>query len=313
MGRTDFPTYAAGMKTLSPPASYVLSFDVEEHHRIEAAAGVACSPEQRAVYAERMEDRTRMILNVLAVADVKATFYVVGQIAETHPKLVRDIAEAGHEVGTHSHDHRRVHRFTPEEFAADVRTSKDQLEQVTGQPVYGFRAPTFSIVRQTAWAVDVLAEVGLAYDSSIFPVRHDRYGIPDAPRTPFIAVGRTRDILELPPATYRLLGQNLPVAGGGYFRLFPPIIMRAGLSQLRRRTSPAVGMLYFHPWEFDPDQPKLPLKRLSKWRTYVGIGKSTTRLERLLKQYPFRRAIDVVNDLSAVRDSLPRFAVGGVN
>ncbi|QEL17226.1 XrtA system polysaccharide deacetylase [Limnoglobus roseus] len=290
--------------------SYVLSFDVEEHHRIEAAAAVECSSKQMAIYAERMEDRTRMILDLLAAAGVKATFYIVGQIAETHPKLVRDIADAGHEVGSHSYDHRRVHRFTPEQFADDVRVSKDRLEQTTGQPVYGFRAPTFSIVRQTAWAVDVLAEVGIVYDSSIFPVRHDRYGIPDAPRTPFLAFGRTREILELPPATYRVLGQNLPVAGGGYFRLFPPIVMRAGLSQLRRKTSPAVGMLYFHPWEFDPDQPKLPLKWLSKWRTYVGISKSTAQLERLVKRYSFRRAIDVVNDLLADRDSLPRFAVG---
>lgn len=290
-------------------ASFILSFDVEEHHRIEAAVGLACSPELKAIYAGRMEDRTRKILDLLAAAGAKATFYVVGQIAETHPKLVHDIAAAGHEVGTHSHDHQRVHRFTPEAFTEDVRVSKDRLEQASGQPVTGFRAPTFSVVRQTGWAVDVLANVGIEYDTSIFPVRHDRYGIPDAPRTPFVAVGREREILELPPATYRVAGQNLPVAGGGYFRLFPLAVMRAGLSQLRRKTSPAVGMLYFHPWEFDPDQPKLPLKRLSKWRTYVGIGKSTARLERLLKSYPFRRAVDVVRDLSAIRDSLPRFSV----
>ena len=221
-----------------------------------------------------MEATTRKILEILASFQVRATFFIVGEIAETHPKLVRDIAEAGHEIGSHSHDHRRVHRFTPAAFAGDLRTSKDRLEQAGGRAVSGFRAPTFSVTRETAWAIDVLSEAGFTYDSSIFPVRHDRYGIPDAPRTPFVAVGREREILELPPATWRMLGQNLPVAGGGYFRLFPPFVMRAGLSQLARTTSPAVGMLYFHPWEFDPGQPKLPLKRLSKWRTYVGVGKS---------------------------------------
>lgn len=293
----------------TPEFSCILSFDVEEHHRIEAAYGLETPANSRDEYAKRMEATTRKILDRLAAFEAKATFFIVGEIAETHPKLVRDIADAGHEIGSHSHDHRRVNRFTPESFAEDLRTSKDRLEQAGGQPVSGFRAPTFSVVRATAWAVDVLAEVGFTYDSSIFPVRHDRYGIPDAPRTPFIAVGREREILELPPATWRMLGQNLPVAGGGYFRLFPPFVMRAGLKQLAKRTTPAVGMLYFHPWEFDPEQPKLPLKRLSKWRTYVGIGKSFDRLDRLLMRYPFRRAVDVVNDLLKVKDSLPRFAV----
>lgn len=290
-----------------PPAANILSFDIEEHHRIEAAFGLSCPSDLQSEYARRMETTTRKILDRLAAFQAKATFFIVGEIAESHPKLVRDIADAGHEIGSHSHDHRRVNRFTPESFAEDLRTSKDRLEQAGGRAVRGFRAPTFSVMRETAWAIDVLAEVGFAYDSSIFPVRHDRYGIPDAPRTPFVAVGREREILELPPATWRILGQNLPVAGGGYFRLFPPFVMRAGLSQLARRTSPAVGMLYFHPWEFDPDQPKLPLKRLSKWRTYVGIGKSFDRLDRLLQRYPFRRGIDVVEGLT--RESLPRFGL----
>lgn len=290
-------------------SGYVLSFDIEEHYRIEAAATIECSPEMKLDYANRMERSTRAILERLAAANVKATFYIVGQIAETHPKLVRDIAAAGHEIGTHSYDHQRVHRFTPQTFAADLRRSKAVLEQTSGVEVFGYRAPTFSVVRQTAWAIDVIAECGLIYDSSIFPVRHDRYGIPDAPRTPFIAVGKTSEILELPPATWRIAGQNLPVAGGGYFRLFPLMIMKAGLSQLRRTTKPAMGMTYFHPWEFDADQPKLPLMALSKWRTYVGIRKSFRRLEHLLKRYPFRRAIDIVRELEPQRSTLPRFTI----
>ena len=291
-------------------SAVVLSFDVEEHHRIEAAVGLKSVDHLKTEYAQRMETTTRRLLDQLANANVKATFYIVGQIAETHPKLVRDISDAGHEVGTHGWDHQRVHRFTPESFRNDIRQSKEALEQATGQPVYGYRAPTFSVMRQTAWAVDVLAESGLLYDSSIFPVRHDRYGVPDAPRVPFMVCGEEREILELPPSTFRFLGQNLPVAGGGYFRLFPLQFMEAGIRQLARNGSP-LAMLYFHPWEFDPDQPRLPLKRLAKWRTYVGITKSTDRLERLLKRYQsrFRRAIDVVNQLESQRDELPRYAL----
>ncbi len=288
----------------------VASFDVEEHHRIEAAVGLPVSAELRTDYAARMEAATRHLLDQLAAAQVTATFYVVGEIARSHPKLVRDIHEAGHEVGSHSWDHRRVHRFSPGSFRDDLRTSKDALEQVTGSAVFGFRAPTFSVMRETGWAIDVLAECGFEYDSSIFPVRHDRYGIPDAPRVPFIALGREREILELPPLTYRIAGMNLPVAGGGYFRLFPLFVMRAGLRRAARSAVPQVGMLYFHPWEFDPDQPKLPLKRLARWRTYIGVRKTTARLARLLGEFPFRRAIDAVRDLKASGAELPRFKIG---
>ncbi|HVL12598.1 MAG TPA: XrtA system polysaccharide deacetylase [Gemmata sp.] len=291
---------------------HVASFDIEEHHRIEAAHGLSVPAQTREEYARRMETVTRHLLAHLAALDVKATFYVVGEIARTHPALVRDIRGAGHEVGSHSWDHRRVHAFTPETFREDLRRSKEALEDVTGEAVVGFRAPTFSVVRKTAWAVDVLSECGFEYDSSIFPVRHDRYGIPDAPRGPFLARGERREILELPPLTYRRLGFNLPVAGGGYFRLFPLAVMRAGLRQNRRSataTSPLVSMLYFHPWEFDPDQPRLPLGRVSRWRTYVGMRRTTARLKSILHAYPFTRAIDAVRAIRASGVELPRYSV----
>jgi polysaccharide deacetylase family protein (PEP-CTERM system associated) len=280
---------------------------VEEHHRIEAAVRLEVTADAKAEYAHRMEATTRRLLDQLAAAGAKASFYVVGEIAKTHPGLVRAIHDAGHEVGSHSYDHRRVHRFTPETFREDLLKSKDALEQAIGAAVYGFRAPTFSVMRETGWAVDVLAECGFEYDSSVFPVRHDRYGVPDAPRGPFIAVGREREILELPPLTYRIAGLNLPVAGGGYFRLFPLGFMRAGLRQAARSQPPSVGMLYFHPWEFDPEQPRLALGKLSRWRTYVGVGRTTARLGSLLSDYPFRRAIDVVRDIRASGVELPRF------
>jgi polysaccharide deacetylase family protein (PEP-CTERM system associated) len=291
-------------------ATVILSFDVEEHDRIEAATGLCVAESAKADYARRMDDRTRLILDRLAARNVTATFFIVGQIARTHPGLVRDIAAAGHEVASHSWDHRRVHRFDPASFRDDLRSSKDALEQAGGKPVVGFRAPTFSVVRETGWAIDVLAECGFRYDSSVFPVRHDRYGVPAAPRGPFRAEGRERTILELPPATYRLFGQNLPVAGGGYFRLFPPAVMRAGIRQLATRTHPPIGTLYFHPWEFDPDQPRLPLGRFARWRTYVGIGKSLGRLQRLLdRPYTFRRAVDVADEIERTAVELPRFRI----
>lgn len=292
------------------PSPIVLSFDVEEHDRIEAAVHLSVSPDLKRTYADRMEAATRRLLDQLAAGGVHATFYVVGEIAVSHPRLVRDIAAAGHEIGSHSHTHWRIHRFSPDTFREDLKRSVDALEQISGQKVFGFRAPTFSLMTPTAWAVDELLRVGLTYDSSIFPVRHDRYGVPTAPRGPFHLEGTAGRILELPPLTLRKFGQNLPVAGGGYFRLFPLWFMRAGLKQVKD-TPNAVGMLYFHPWEFDPGQPKLPLGKVSRFRTYVGVGQSERRLGRLLTAYSgrFRRAIDVANELATAE--LPSFRLAG--
>lgn len=282
----------------------ILSFDVEEHDRIEAAANLTCPLHLHDEYGRRMEDTTRRLLDLLARHETRATFFIVGQIAEERPDLVRDIHAGGHEIASHGWDHQRVHRFTPAEFAEDLRKSKDALEQAAGVEVVGYRAPTFSIVRETGWAIDVLAECGYRYDSSIFPVRHDRYGIVDAPRTPFRAMGERESLLELPPVTLRCLGYNVPVAGGGYFRLFPMKLLEAGVHQIQQLEASA-AMLYFHPWEFDADQPRLPLSRLSRWRTYVGTKSSFTRFERLLTRHQFERAINVVERLE--RMELPEF------
>ena len=174
-----------GPHTAAANPRVVLSFDVEEHYRIEAAAGLTISPDFQAHCRERLDVSTRWVLERLARDGVRATFFIVGKIAEHNPQLIRDIHGAGHEVASHSWDHRRVHHFTPETFREDLRRSKHALEDLTGAAVVGYRAPTFSITRQTAWALDVLAEEGFLYDSSIYPVRHDRYGVPGAPRTPF--------------------------------------------------------------------------------------------------------------------------------
>jgi polysaccharide deacetylase family protein (PEP-CTERM system associated) len=292
-------------------AEVILSFDVEEHDRIEAAAGLDLAPALKAHYGARVAPATQWLLDRLEEREIKATFFVVGQVARSDPALVRAIHRAGHEVASHGWDHRRVLEMTPDAFRADVRRSTDALEQATGAAVVGYRAPTFSIVRRTAWALDVLAELGLLYDSSIYPVRHDRYGIPQAPRAPFLARGAGGAILELPPATLRILGTNLPVGGGGYFRLLPPGLLERALEQVRRGCRPAVAMLYFHPWEFDPEQPRLPLRPLARFRTYVGIARGRHRLGALLARHRFSRAVDVARRLDGRRRDLPSFRPGG--
>jgi len=291
----------------SAEAPAVLSFDVEEHHRIESARGVEVPSALRERYSQRMEDATRWLLDELQAADVRATFFILGQVARARPGLARAVHEAGHEVASHGWDHRRLHQLSPATFREDLRLSKDALEQAAGAPVRGYRAPTFSLVPQTAWAIDVLAEADFLYDSSIYPVRHDRYGIPTAPRGPFVLQGREREILEIPPATIRLRGLNLPIGGGGYFRLLPSALMRGALNRSRRDPETGATMLYFHPWEFDPEQPRLPLKRLNRFRTYVGLRRSRTRLARLLPAFAFTRADDLASRLHQRLDDLPRF------
>ncbi len=296
-------------ETSTPLAPIVLSFDVEEHYRIEAAVSLDIDSGLKTHYNFRMETTTRQLLDTLAERDITATFFIVGEIARLNPSLVRDIHLAGHEVASHSWDHRRVHHFTPQSFAEDLRRSKDVLEDVIGAPVVGFRAPTFSLVRQTSWAVDVLAKEGFLYDSSIFPVRHDRYGIPTAPRTPFLLQGENQKLVELPPATLRFLGMNLPIGGGGYFRLFPLFFLNWALSQLKGKPFPAVATLYFHPWEFDPVQARLPLSKLSSFRTYVGLTNSSKKLDRLLQGQTFARAVDVARQLLERSEELPTFSI----
>ena len=198
--RTNWPVHSGDRLPLPPGRSWgkesqvILSFDVEEHHRIEAAAGLNVDPALKAHYDGRVAPPTYWLLDQLARHDIRATFFVLGPIARRDPGLIRAIHRAGHEVASHGWDHRRVHVMTPASFREDVRRSVDALEQVTGEAVVGYRAPTFSVVRQTSWAIDVLSELGLLYDSSIYPVHHDRYGVPDAPRVPFLVRGqRQRD------------------------------------------------------------------------------------------------------------------------
>ena len=267
-------------------AFHVVSFDVEEHHRIEARRRVCDARRSKAEYARRMEHATRRLLDQFAAAEVKATFFIVGEIARTHPgsgarhprrRARGRLATAGTTaafIGSR-----------PETFREDLRRSKDALEHVTGDRGRRVPAPTFSVVRQTGWAMDVLAECGFEYDSSIFPVRHDRYGIPDAPRGPFLATGREREILELPPLTYRVAG--LEPAGGGR-RLLPAVpagVMRAGLRQAAA-TAPRRRWRCSTSTRGSSTRTSRGCRsgRLARWRTYVGMRRTTDRLGSLLRE-----------------------------
>jgi polysaccharide deacetylase family protein (PEP-CTERM system associated) len=296
------------LRVLEPTT--ILSFDVEEHHRIEAAVGCAIDADRKHHYLERVEPVTRWILEFLAARGIRATFFVVGELARARPSLVRAIHAGGHEVASHGWDHRRVLVMSPAEFRADLRASVDILQQTIGSPIFGYRAPTFSITRTNPWAIDIIGEEGIQYDSSVYPVRHDRYGVPGAPRSPFMVRGATHSILELPPLTLGFGRAVMPVGGGGYFRLFPRGLIRQGLRQAQSALHPPVAMLYFHPWEFDDAQPRLPLKGVRGWRTYVGIDRARERLAQLIKPTRYETAFEIARRIRDQEIPLPQFRLG---
>jgi polysaccharide deacetylase family protein (PEP-CTERM system associated) len=234
----------------------------------------------------RVVANTHRLLALLDDFGVRGTFFVLGWVADRYPSLVRDIALAGHELASHGYAHRLVYDQTPAAFREDVRRAKKTIEDHGGQRVRGYRAPSFSIVRRSLGALDVLVEEGYDYDSSIFPVRHDRYGIPDAPRHPHVRTTQAGPIVEAPPATVKMGRMHLPVAGGGYFRLFPYGWTKWGISRINRQEAqPAV--FYIHPWELDDSQPRLPARALSRFRHYRNLHKTSPRLRRLLTDFKF--------------------------
>ena len=214
-------------------------------------------------------------------------------MAEQYPQLVREIAAAGHEIACHSYQHQRITTQTREEFRADVRRAKLLLEEITGNEVLGYRAPTYSIMRETLWALDVLVEEGFRYDSSIFPVHHDRYGIPDAERHLHVIRCATGEIAEFPPSTVRLAGVNVPMAGGGYFRLMPYSLFRWGLRRVNQKDrQPVIFMI--HAWEVDSEQPVIGGTRINIWRHRNNLGRTEARLERLLSDFHFAPVREVL-------------------
>lgn len=271
-------------ETASAQHTYLLSIDVEEYFQVEAAA---IAPHRWNDFEKRLDGPVKELLELLEQRRTSATFFILGWVAEHEPHLVKAIARRGHEIASHGVSHQMLQRLTPEQFRTELRDSRRRLEDLAGIPVVGYRAPTFSITRNTAWAIDILAEENFLYDSSIFPVHHDRYGVPDAPAGPHQAQGPAgKTILEIPPLTLRMMGMNFPVGGGGYLRLFPIRLMNMAIRQ-RRKTHRATA-IYLHPWELDPGQPIMPgMKPLSRWRHHVGLGRTHKKLDWLLRRYPF--------------------------
>jgi polysaccharide deacetylase family protein (PEP-CTERM system associated) len=215
---------------------------------------------------------------------------VLGWVAERYPELIRDIATDGHEIACHGYSHRLVYEQSPEEFREETVRSKNLLEDITGAQVLGYRAASYSVVRDSLWALDILVELGFTYDSSIFPVHHDRYGIPDAERAPHrLTTPKGKSLVEWPLATASVFGARLPVAGGGYFRLLPYWVSRWGLESINRRELRPF-IFYLHPWEIDPEQPRVPASLLSRFRHYTNLGKCEERLRRLLGEFNFGTA-----------------------
>jgi len=269
-----------------------ITCDVEDYFQVESLRSVV--PRERwETTPWRLERNAGRVLDLFDRAGVRGTFFVLGWWAERLAGLVKRIAGAGHEIASHGYAHRMITEQSPEEFRADVRRAKALLEDLVGQAVAGYRAPTFSITERTLWAVDILAEEGYGYDSSIFPIRHDRYGIPSAPRHIHLRHGRNgATLVEFPPTTLRMLGCNLPVAGGGYLRLLPARLVHRALRAVNRRGWPAI--VYFHPWELDPEQPRLAVKGFSRFRHYVNLHRTAAKLRFLLSRLQFTTAGDVV-------------------
>jgi polysaccharide deacetylase family protein (PEP-CTERM system associated) len=242
----------------------------------------------------RVERNTGKVLRILDDRGVRATFFVLGWVAERYPGLVKEIASLGHEIGCHGRNHHQVFRMSPDGFRDDLRRSKRTLEDISGCSVVAFRAPSFSVSSKTPWVWPILCDEGFRIDSSIYPVHHDRYSNPDERRFIHVREDGERSIVEFPLMTLRFLGNNIPVAGGGYLRLFPVWFIERGIRTCNKRNYP--GILYFHPWEIDPDQPKIAAGWRTRFRHYVNLGRTEAKIRRLLGRFPFAPLGEVVDE-----------------
>lgn len=264
-----------------------MSFDVEDYFQVQAFEET-CARDRWDDYECRVERNTNLILDLLAERDARATFFTLGWVAERYPAIVRRMVAEGHELASHGYAHHRVDGQTPEEFRADIRRTKKILEDVAGVPVRGYRAATFSVGATTPWAFRVLEEEGYAYSSSVYPVAHDNYSNPDAPRFAYRPHGTER-LWEYPISTVRLGGRNIPCGGGGYFRFAPYAAFRGAIRHINdRERQPAI--FYLHPWEVDPDQPRPEGVRFkSRLRHYLNLRRTLPRLNRLLQDFRWDR------------------------
>jgi polysaccharide deacetylase family protein (PEP-CTERM system associated) len=273
-----------------------LTVDVEDYFHVSALAP-SVKRSSWASRESRVVGNTKRLLELFDQFGAKGTFFVLGWVAERYPQLVIDIAARGHEVACHGFSHRLVYEQSPEEFREETLRSKKVLEDIIGAAVLGYRAASYSIVRESLWALDILVELGFGYDSSIFPVTHDRYGIPDAERAPHrLSTPGGKVIVEWPLSTATVAGFRLPVSGGGYFRLLPYSVTRWGLASINRREQRPF-VFYLHPWEIDPGQPRVSASWLSRFRHYTNLDKCEERLRRLLGDFQFGTAKDGLTQL----------------
>jgi len=262
-----------------------MTVDVEDYFHVSVFDGIV--PRSRwADMESRVCANTERLLDIFDEFKVRSTFFMLGWVAERHPGLVRDIAQRGHEIASHGYAHRLIYDQTPAAFRDDVRRAKQLLEDAAGCFVAGFRAPSYSVTPRSLWALDVLIEEGYRYDASIFPIRHDRYGIPVSPREPFSIDRSGGSLMEVPGSTVRLGPLNLPIAGGGYFRILPYAWTRWGIARLNAVEHQA-AVFYIHPWEIDPEQPRLQAGWLGRFRHYRNLDKTEDRLRALLTDFRF--------------------------
>ncbi len=286
-----------------------LTIDVEDYFQVDALSS-AISPDEWENWPRRVEANTDRLLKLFDAHDTRATFFILGWIAERHPELVRRIHAAGHEIASHGYSHQRVYRQQPDVFRREAAGSKELLEELTGAPVYGYRAASYSITPSSRWALDILAELGYQWDSSLFPVRHDVYGMPGTPRHPYdLVTDEGRQLVEFPLSTKRLAGQTIPISGGGYFRLFPYWFSRWALNNCNREGQPFI--FYLHPWEVDPEQPRVAgVGWKSRFRHYNNLRRTLPRLERLLGHFRFTTVTQVLQQQGLVssddEDPMPR-------
>lgn len=268
--------------------------DVEDFYQVSAFESFIARDSWES-YPQRVLDSAPVLLDLLDEFETKGTFFILGWIARRHPDLVREIARRGHEIGFHSGSHALIYNMTQDEFRTDLRDGKRFLEDLVGQPVRAFRAPSFSITKKSLWALDILADEGFMYDSSVFPVYHDRYGIPDAQREIYRHDTATGELWEFPPSVATFGKLNLPVSGGGYFRLYPYALSKCFLNHiLRKEGRPFV--FYVHPWEVDPGQPRLPFgTRATQFRHRVGLSRNLSKLRKLLHDFSFSTLSTVIN------------------
>lgn len=240
-------------------------------------------------------DNTVRILNLFSRYNVKATFFVLGWVAERYPELVVAMQENGHEVASHGYGHQMVFDQTPDQFQEDVGRSLEILQAITGEKVRGYRAPSYSITRDTLWALEKLVDLGIEYDSSIFPIRHDVYGVEDAPRFPFkISIENKQQIIEFPISTTKIIGKNVPIAGGGYLRLWPYWFFKSGIKRVNKGGEPTI--IYFHPWEIDPHLPRINVGNMKHLRHYGNLSLMEERITYLLEQFKFTTVWNVLQE-----------------